>query len=159
MQSIIATTTLASFMMKIEALDFERAVARIREKRRFVSPNSGFERQLRAYQFVTVNDEEQRANFDKFTAKDAPFVELVRYSRKLQIDDPAQVHPFLEEVIKFQSPAVADSGAETTSATATSVRTPADNGAVEWIGDTEPVDDYGAAEVDVGDGEADAEAA
>jgi hypothetical protein len=93
-----SATTVASFMMKEDGATFEATMRRIREHRVYVSPNVGFERQLRSYEHVTTGNEEARANYDKFRCKAAPAVELANGVEKRKVTTPAEVREFLAQV-------------------------------------------------------------
>lgn len=143
-----STTTLVSFMMATDKIDFETAVARVRQHRRFVCPNTGFERQLRAYEHVTVGSEAARDNFDKFRVKPAPKVVVARHQTVRTVANASLVRGFLDELLALTADLVTDGTATAAPATATTTTTTttttqqdtAANGAVEWIGD-EPKDD------------------
>lgn len=141
-----STTTLVSFMMKMDSIDFETALARVRQHRRFVCPNTGFERQLRAYEHVTIGSEAARENFDKFRVKPAPKVVVARHQSVRTVAEPSLVRGFLDELLAIVTDGVAaavDSTAASSSAAAPAAAPAADqSGAVEWIGD-EPADDNG----------------
>jgi predicted protein tyrosine phosphatase len=67
-----STTSLSSWLMKKKTMSFEDCLALIRQKRSFVSPNFGFEKQLRAYEFVVLGREDAKDEFDKYMNITAP---------------------------------------------------------------------------------------
>jgi hypothetical protein len=112
-----STTTVASFMMKEDSATFESVMRRIREHRVWVSPNIGFERQLRSYEFVTTGNEEARDNFEKFSVKNAPAVQLANGVLKQTVTAPSEVREFL--VQNAGLPAEAATASVSTTATTT----------------------------------------
>lgn len=114
-----STTTVASFMMKEDSATFESVMRRIREHRVYVSPNIGFERQLRSYEFVTTGNQEARTNFDKFRVKNAPSVQLASGVLKQIVTAPAEVREFLVRNAGLEEVATTSVSTTTTTTTVT----------------------------------------
>ena len=63
--------------MKKRGMSFDDCLKLVRLKRTFVSPNVGFEKQLRAFEFVALGNTDAKAAFDKFMDQSAPRCRIV----------------------------------------------------------------------------------
>ncbi len=106
-----STTTLVSYMMKTDTIDFETAMARVRQHRRFVCPNMGFERQLRAYEHVAVGKAAAKEPFLAFAAKPSPKVTLARLKHERKVEEPSHVRTVLDELYAMSVEMVLGPGA------------------------------------------------